>query len=33
MGAEQLGMKLGMLVGMIAPLCAIPIFARLHRKG
>ncbi len=32
-GAEQLGMKLGMLVGMIVPLGAIPLFVRLHRKA
>lgn len=30
-GAEQLGMKLGMLVGALFPILAIGAFARLHR--
>ncbi len=29
---EQLGMKLGMLVGMIFPLLAIPVFLYIHKK-
>jgi hypothetical protein len=31
---EQLGMKIGMLVAMLFPLCAIPIYIRIrkHRK-
>ena len=29
---EQLGMKLGMLVGMLFPLCALPLFAAVWRR-
>ena len=29
---EQLGMKLGMLVGMLFPLAAIPLYARIRRQ-
>lgn len=30
---EQLGMKLGMLVGMLFPLAAIPVYAYIHRTA
>ncbi len=30
---EQLGMKLGMLVGALFPLCAIPIYFRIHQTS
>ncbi|MBQ6824866.1 MAG: MFS transporter [Clostridia bacterium] len=30
---EQLGMKLGMLLGMLFPLAAIPVFAVMRKKG
>ena len=32
MSPEQLGMKLGMLVGMLFPLVGIPLFAVIHRN-
>lgn len=33
MSAEQLGMKAGLLVGMLFPLAAIPLFASFHRQS
>ena len=30
---EQLGMKLGMLVGALFPLCAIPVYYHIHRTA
>ena len=30
---EQLGMKLGLLIGMLFPLCAIPVYAKLRKDG
>ena len=30
---EQLGMKLGMLVGMIAPTASIAVYAAMHRRA
>ena len=30
---EQLGMKLGMLVGALFPLCAIPIYFRIYKTA
>lgn len=32
MTAEQLGMRFGMLIGMIFPLCAIPLYFRMMRS-
>lgn len=32
MTPDQLGMKLGLLVGMLFPLCAVPLFAHVWRK-
>ena len=29
---EQLGMKLGMLIGMLFPLAAVPLFARIYKQ-
>ena len=28
---DQLGMKLGLLIGMLFPLCAIPLFIKIYR--
>ena len=30
--ADQLGMKLGMLIGVLFPLCSIPVYAKLRKK-
>ena len=33
LAVEQLGMKLGLLIGMLFPLMAIPVYAKLRKDG